>query len=200
MRNRRVLDAFRRVRREQFVPAEYAHAAYADTPIPIGQDQVTSQPSLIGQMVVAVDPADDEQVLEVGTGLGFQTAVLGLLARRVWSIERHPDLAGRARDNLKAAEADNVTVVVGDGTQGLPEHAPYQAIVVSATAPVVPSPLADQLAEDGRLVQPISSSDGEYVTAFSRRGGRLVERAAVTPARFVPLLGEHAAPPPTFGT
>lgn len=195
VRDRRIIAAYRRIRREDFVPAEYAATAYVDAPVPIGQDQVTSQPSLIGQMVAVAAPASGDHVLEIGTGFGFQTAVLGTLARWVWSVERYPDLADAARRNLHRAGVDNATVVTGDGTRGLPEHAPYQAVVVSATAPEVPSPLADQLAEDGRLVQPIGGHDGEYVTLFGKRDGHLVERATVTPARFVPLCGRHADTP-----
>ncbi|MQA87004.1 MAG: protein-L-isoaspartate(D-aspartate) O-methyltransferase [Streptosporangiales bacterium] len=187
--DRRVLDAVRSTPREGFVPAEYASLAYVDAPIPIGSDQVTSQPSLIAQMVAAARPGEDERVLEVGTGFGFQTALLARLARHVWSIERHADLADEARDNLAAAGVDNVTVLVGDGTQGLPEHAPYQGIVVSAAAPSVPDPLADQLAEGGRLVQPVGAGGDERVTLFGKRRGRLVELGMVSPASFVPLIG-----------
>lgn len=193
VQDRRVLDAVRRTPRERFVPPEYAARAYLDAPIPIGRGQVTSQPSLIAQMVAAVRPRHDERVLEVGTGFGFQTALLARLARDVWSIEREAALAGQARRNLAADGVDNATVVEGDGTLGLREHAPYQAIVVSARGPEVPSPLVEQLAEGGRLAQPIGTELGEHVVLFSKRGGRLVEQRTVTPARFVPLVGEHGA-------
>ena len=191
VRDPRVLEALRSTPRQRFVPPEYAHAAYVDTPIPIRHDQVTSQPSLIAQMVAAVRAAGGDRVLEVGTGLGFQTALLGRLAGHVWSIERHADLAEEARANLEASGVDRVTVVIGDGSKGLADHAPYQGIVVSAASARVPPPLAEQLAEAGRLVQPITTGPGEDVVVFGKRGGRLIQEEILTPARFVPLHVEH---------
>jgi protein-L-isoaspartate(D-aspartate) O-methyltransferase len=123
--------------------------AEADEPIPIGHDQVTTQPSLVARMVAALELSGDERVLEIGTGLGYQAAILGALSREVYSIERLPDLAAHARDNLRAAGLDNVVVLVGDGTLGLPAHAPYDAIVVAAAAPVIPPTLVEQLREAG---------------------------------------------------
>jgi protein-L-isoaspartate(D-aspartate) O-methyltransferase len=187
----RVLDAFRRTPRESFVPRRHAAEAGLDRPIPIGHGQVTTQPSLVARMLAALRLTGEEHVLEIGTGLGFQTALLGRLARRVWSVERYADLAAQARANLAAVGVGNANVVVGDGTLGLEEYGPYQGIVVSAAAPRVPQPLADQLAEAGRLVQPIGWGGWENVVAFSRRRGRLVEEGVVTPARFVPLVGRH---------
>jgi protein-L-isoaspartate(D-aspartate) O-methyltransferase len=187
----RVLDAFRRTPREGFVPAEHRAEAYEDRPLPIPHGQVTSQPSLIAQMVAALGLTGRERVLEIGTGLGFQTALLGRLAGEVWSVERHPGLAARSRGNLAAAGVRNATVVVGDGTRGLPGHAPYGGVVVSAAAPAVPAPLAAQLAAGGRLVQPIGTGGADRVTVFTGHGGRLVEGELVTHARFVPLVGVH---------
>jgi protein-L-isoaspartate(D-aspartate) O-methyltransferase len=187
----RVLDAFRRVPRAGFVPPGWAGRAYEDRPIPIGHGQVTTQPSLIARMVAGLRLEGDERVLEVGTGLGFQTAILALLAREVFSIERFPDLAERARRNLEAAGVGGVTVVVGDGTKGLPERAPFDATVVSAAAPEVPRPLVEQLAEGGRLVHPLGPGGYETVIAYRKEGGQLVEETRLTPATFVPLVGEH---------
>jgi protein-L-isoaspartate(D-aspartate) O-methyltransferase len=135
VRDRRVLDAFRRVPRERFVPGGWWGRAYEDRPIPIGHGQVTTQPSLIARMVAGLGLKGEERVLEVGTGLGYQSAVLAMLAREVFSIERFPDLAEWARRNLEAAEVPGVTVVVGDGTKGFPERAPFDATMVSAAAP-----------------------------------------------------------------
>jgi len=187
----RVLDAFRRLRREQFVPLAHALNAYEDRPIPIARDQVTTQPSLIAKMVEALRLSGSERVLEVGTGLGFQTAILALLAGEVHSIERFPELADQARRNLAVARIDGPNVVVGDGTLGLPAHAPFDAIVIAAAAPRVPAPLVDQLADGGRLVHPVGPGGKELVTVFRKDSGRLVEEAQLVRAYFVPLVGAH---------
>lgn len=191
IRDERVYEAFRRVRREDFVPPEARPQAYVDEPIRIARGQVTSQPSLVARMVEALELGGDERVLEVGTGLGFQTALLARLAREVYSIERFPELAAQALGNLRSAWIEGVTVVVGDGTLGVPEHAPFDAIVVSAAAPKVPRALADQLAEGGRLVQPIGPGGAEVVTLYRKREGRLVKDAELTGAYFVRLVGEQ---------
>jgi protein-L-isoaspartate(D-aspartate) O-methyltransferase len=191
IRDRRVLAAFRAVPRALFVPAEAAGQAYLDEPVRIPHGQVTTQPSLIAAMVAAMGLTGGERVLEVGTGLGFQTAILARLARQVVSIERFPDLATQARANLAAAGVDRVRVVVGDGTLGVPEHAPYQAIVVAAAAPRIPPPLVEQLAPGGRLVHPVGPGGREDVTVFSKQAGRLVVEARLVPARFVPLVGAY---------
>jgi protein-L-isoaspartate(D-aspartate) O-methyltransferase len=191
IRDRRVLAAFRAVPRAEFVPPAAAGQAYVDVPIRIPHGQVTTQPSLIAAMVAALELSGSERVLEVGTGLGFQTAILAMLARQVVSIERFPALAAEARANLAAAGLSQVTVVVGDGTLGVPEHAPYQAIVVVAASPRIPPPLVEQLAPGGRLVLPVGPGGHEQVTAFHQEADRLVADARLTPARFVPLVGLH---------
>jgi protein-L-isoaspartate(D-aspartate) O-methyltransferase len=184
-----VLDAFRKVDRTYFVPSAYTTVADNDEPIPIGHGQVTSQPSLIGRMVEALILSGSERVLEIGTGFGYQSAILATLADHVYSIEILPDLADHARGNLERAGIHNVTVVVGDGTHGLPAHAPYQAIVVSAAAPNVPPALVEQLDHDGRLVQPIGHGGDEIVIVFRRRNGTLTAERRLTAACFVPLIG-----------
>ena len=194
IRDRRVLAAFRAVPRALFVPAEAVGQAYLDEPIRIPRGQVTTQPSLIAAMVAALGLTGGERVLEVGTGLGFQTAILARLARQVVSIERSADLAAQARANLAAVGVGRVTIVVGDGTLGVPEHAPYQAIVVSAASPWVPPPLVEQLTDGGRLVHPVGPGGHEQVTAFSRQADRLVVEARLVPARFVPLVGAYGTP------
>jgi protein-L-isoaspartate(D-aspartate) O-methyltransferase len=194
IRDRRVLAAFREVPRARFVPPAAASQAYLDEPIRIPHGQVTTQPSLIASMVAALGLTGSEQVLEVGTGLGFQTAILTRLAARVVSVERFADLAEWARANLAAAGLDQVRVVVGDGTLGVPEHAPYQAIVVAAASPRIPPPLVEQLAPGGRLVHPVGPGGHEQVTAFHKEADRLVADAELVPARFVPLVGAHGMP------
>jgi protein-L-isoaspartate(D-aspartate) O-methyltransferase len=196
IRDPRVLAAFRQVPRARFVPPEASGHAYLDAPIRIPHGQVTTQPSLIARMVAALALTGRERVLEVGTGLGFQTAILVRLAGEVVSVERFAGLAAQARANLAAAGLRRITVVVGDGTLGVPEHAPYQAIVVAAAAPRVPGPLIEQLAPGGRLVQPVGPGGHEQVTAFRKEADRLVTDSELTPARFVPLVGVHGAPGP----
>jgi protein-L-isoaspartate(D-aspartate) O-methyltransferase len=189
--DRRVLAAFRAVSRARFVPPAATGQAYLDVPIRIPHGQVTTQPSLLARMVAALGLGGSERVLEVGTGLGFQAAILAMLARQVVSVERFADLAEQARANLAAAGLGRVMVVVGDGTLGLPEYGPYQAIVVAAAAPPVPAPLIEQLAPGGRLVHPVGPGGHEQVTAFHKEADRLIADTRVTGACFVPLVGLH---------
>lgn len=187
----RLLDAVRDTPRARFVPPRFAARAELDEPIPIGHHQPTSQPSLIARMIDALRPSDTDRVLEIGTGYGYQTALLARLASRVYSVERHADLAEHARANLAASGVTNAEVVVGDGTAGLPRHAPFDAVIVSAAALAVPAPLAEQLAEGGRLVMPIHSGQYDMVALFRKRHGRLIQERLLLPACFVPLVGEH---------
>jgi protein-L-isoaspartate(D-aspartate) O-methyltransferase len=183
------------VPRAGFVPAELAAEGYLDEPLPIPHSQVTTQPSLVAKMVEALELVGTERVLEVGTGHGFQSAVLARLARFVWSVERWADLAATARANLVRHGIGNVEVVVGDGSLGLPENAPYDAVLVSAAFPRVPAPLVQQLAQGGRLVQPIGRGGNEEVRLFEKRGEGLLRRRFITVAHFVPLYGRHGFAP-----
>jgi protein-L-isoaspartate(D-aspartate) O-methyltransferase len=194
VRDARILEALREVPRAGFVPPNLAERAYLDLPLPISHDQVTTQPSLSAKMIEALGLSGAERVLEVGTGYGFQTALLAHLSGFVWSIERWPDVAETARGNLARHGVRNVEVVAGDGTKGLPEHAPYGAILVSAAFPSVPPPLAQQLAVGGRLVQPIGSGGAEAVVLFGKDHEGLARRHTITGAHFVKLYGAHAFP------
>jgi protein-L-isoaspartate(D-aspartate) O-methyltransferase len=195
IRDPRLLEAIREVPRGDFVPPDQADRAYLDVPLPIWHAQVTTQPSLVAQMVGALELAGGERVLEIGTGLGWQTALLTRLAARVWSIERWADLAEEARGRLQRFGATNVEVTVGDGSAGLPEHAPYDAILVSAAYPSVPDAFSLQLADGGRLVQPLGPGGAEEVVLFEKQGGELAERRMLTGARFVRLYGRHGYEP-----
>lgn len=175
------------------MPPEVSERAYVDEPLPIPHRQVTTQPSLVAKMVEALEIGSGERVLEIGTGHGFQTALLAELAAFAWSVERWPDLAETARENLARFGTENAEVVVRDGSAGLPEHAPYDAIVVAAAAPQVPDPLVAQLAEGGRLMHPVGRGGNERVVLFRRRDDALEEARTITGAYFVPLIGRFGS-------
>jgi protein-L-isoaspartate(D-aspartate) O-methyltransferase len=185
-----VLDAMRTVPRHLFVLSEHGHLAYADAPLPIGHRQTISQPYIVALMTELLELKGDETVLEIGTGSGYQAAILAHLAKQVYSLERIPELATQARNVLTAMGYDNIEVLVGDGSQGLPEHAPYGAIMVTAAAPSVPTPLKEQLADGGRLVLPVGQQMGQILERWRRQGDDL-KRECVAPVAFVPLVGEH---------
>ncbi|MDP9066950.1 MAG: protein-L-isoaspartate(D-aspartate) O-methyltransferase [Actinomycetota bacterium] len=184
----RVVEAFTRVARVDFVPEAARAEAYSDRPVVLPEGQTTSQPSLIARMIEAAKVGPRDRVLEVGTGFGYQTALLAQLADQVVSIERSALLAEQARKNLEQAGIEKVAVLVGDGWKGVPEEAPFDAIVVSAAATEVPPALQDQLAEGGRLVIPVKGASSDEVLLFVRRGGSVERIALLTPARFVPLV------------
>ena len=187
----RVLDAMWRTPRADFVSAAYADRAYDDVPVPIPHDQVTTQPSLSATMIAALRLAGTERVLEVGAGYGYQTALLARLAAQLVSIEIWPDVAERARHNLAAAGIANVIVLVGDGTEGVPDHAPFDAVLVSAAFPRVPPPLAAQLRAGGRLVQPIGPGGAEHVVLHENDEDGLWPVRVLTGANFVRLHGRY---------
>jgi protein-L-isoaspartate(D-aspartate) O-methyltransferase len=191
VRDERVLAVMTALPRAAFVPPALAGEAYVDEPVRIPHRQVTTQPSLVARMVEALELEGDERVLEVGTGYGYQTALLSRLAGEVWSIELWSDLTEAARSALAAQRIRNVGLVVGDGTRGLPERAPFDAIVVSAAFPTVPEPLAEQLVAGGRLVQPIGPGRSEDVVLFRKAEHGLIRARSLTAARFVRLYGEH---------
>jgi protein-L-isoaspartate(D-aspartate) O-methyltransferase len=189
----RVLDAMRAVPRELFVPPAERDRAYDDAALPIGAGQTISQPYMVARICEALGLRGGERVLDVGTGSGYQAAVLAELADEVHTIERVPELAARARETLAAAGYDRVQVHVGDGTLGLPGHAPYGAIAVAAAAPRLPEPLYRQLEPRGRLVVPVGRRRGQELQLVVRSPeGPAVIRSV--PCRFVPLVGEAGFP------
>lgn len=187
--DRRVLEAMAAVPRHEFVPVELHHLAYADGPLPIGHHQTISQPYIVALMLQLASLRGGETVLEVGTGSGYQAALLGRLASRVYTVECIPELAAGARRVLERLGIGNAEVVEGDGSRGLPEHAPYQAIVVAAAAPRVPQALKDQLADGGRLVIPVGGREGQVLERWRRKGEDFA-RERITPVAFVPLVGD----------
>jgi len=190
IRDARVLAAMLHVPRHEFVSADYRDQIYEDHPIPIGEGQTLSQPYIVAIMleVLALDPADG--VLEVGTGSGYQTALLSELTRQVYSVERHASLARAAEATLARLGYTNVDVLLGDGSQGLPEHAPFDAIVVSAAAPQIPSPLFEQLREGGRMVIPVGPAHAQALQLVRKHAGKPVV-TNLEGCRFVPLIGSE---------
>lgn len=186
----RVLEAMLAVPRHLFVPEECAATAYADQPLPIGDGQTISQPFMVAAMTEALELTGNERVLEVGTGSGYQAAVLSLLAREVYTIENHAALGLAAQQRLTELGYANVHVHAGDGTLGLPELAPFDAIVVTAAAPRIPPPLLEQLASGGRLVIPVGGSDHQELLQVRKSGNETTSRA-LHACRFVPLFGRY---------
>ena len=187
----RVLDAMLRVPRHQFVPEGLASQAYSDFPLPIGERQTISQPYMVAVMSEALQLCGDEKVLEIGTGSGYQAAVLALLARQVFSLERIPALARQARRTLDACGFARVNVRVTDGTFGWEEEAPFDAIMVTAGAPAIPAAYRDQLAPGGRLVIPVGDRLSQVLVRVTRRGERDFHEERLFGCRFVPLVGTH---------
>jgi protein-L-isoaspartate(D-aspartate) O-methyltransferase len=190
----RVLAAMGEVPREEFVPERYRSRAYADSALPIGEGQTISQPWIVAAICQALELNRSERVLEIGTGSGYSAAVLARLAAEVISIERHESLAAGARRVLDALGVGNVEVLIGDGSRGLPERAPIDAIAIHATAPAPPRKLLAQLGDRGRLVVPIAADRADMLTVF-RRLGEEVRSEEIGPCRFVPLIGEEGFGP-----
>ena len=193
IRDERVLAAMLHVPRHEFVSGEYRDQAYEDHPIPIGEGQTVSQPYIVAIMleVLALDPSGT--VLEVGTGSGYQTALLAELTRQVYSVERHASLARTAQATLARLGYTNVEVLLGDGSHGLPERAPFDAIVVSAAAPQIPPPLFQQLREAGRMVIPVGPAHAQELQLVRKQSGQPVV-TNLEGCRFVPLIGSEAYP------
>jgi protein-L-isoaspartate(D-aspartate) O-methyltransferase len=190
--NARVLDAMRSVPRERFVPKEIARQAYDDGPLPIGFGQTISQPYIVAYMTEALDVAPSHKVLEVGTGSGYQAAVLGELVRDVYTIEIVPELARRAEETLRAMKRTNIHVRAGDGYAGWPEQAPFDRIMVTAAPEELPRPLLDQLAPGGRIVVPVGAQGApQWMTIVEKTQMGVVERRTI-PVQFVPFTRKPA--------
>jgi protein-L-isoaspartate(D-aspartate) O-methyltransferase len=190
IRDPRVLAAMLAVPRHAFIPSQFLGQAYLDQPLAIGEGQTISQPFMVGSMTEALELSPEDRVLEVGTGSGYQTAVLSLLTRAVYTIESRRELGEAARERLARLGYDNVRERIGDGTLGWPEEAPFDGIVVTAAAPLIPPPLVAQLADGGRLVLPVGSADTQELLRIRRRGADLFTESFYH-CRFVPLVGRH---------
>lgn len=191
VRDTEVLQAMRKVRRERFVPAGIRSHATADTPLPIGHDQTISQPYIVAYMTELLELEREHRVLEIGTGSGYQTAVLATLCDRVYSIEIVPELAERAKATLRDLGYGNVSLLTGDGYRGWPEHAPYDRIIVTAAPPELPQALLDQLAANGRLVAPVGRSpNAQRIVLVTKDSKGSVRQRDQLPVRFVPMVRE----------
>ena len=190
IKDKRVIEAMLKVPRHLFVREQDLYRAYDDMALPIGEGQTISQPYMVAKMTELLELKGDEKVLEVGTGSGYQAAVLGELAREVYSVERIESLARRAQEIIKKLGYDNVHIFTGDGSLGLQEHAPFDRIIVTAASPEVPKPLREQLSEGGILVAPVGSRFSQQLVRLCKRGNRFEEDYS-TLCVFVPLIGAY---------
>jgi protein-L-isoaspartate(D-aspartate) O-methyltransferase len=190
VRDPRVLSAMAAVRREEFVPKEFRQRAYEDAPLPIGEGQTISQPYIVAAMTAALHLTGSERILEIGTGCGYQAAILSHLSKIVFTVESRSKLAAAAAVRLERLGYGNVHVHCGDGTLGLPELAPFDAILVAAAAPAVPEPLRSQLAQGGRLILPVGDAENQELLLLERHGNSF-ETITLEACRFVPLVGYH---------
>ena len=189
IKDERVLDAMRTVPRHLFIPADLRYMAYADAPLPIGNRQTISQPYIVALMTELLELEGKERVLEIGTGSGYQAAILAAVAETVYTVERISELAQNSQKTFQELGIRNIQTFQRDGSSGLPEFAPFDAIIVTAAAPRVPSPLQEQLAENGRLVLPVGSRDGQVLERW-RKIGDTLQSEHIAPVAFVPLVGD----------
>ena len=191
IRDKAVLEAMAEVPREKFIPDNMVHLAYNDSPLPIGEGQTISQPYIVALMIQAMELSAEDRVLDIGTGSGYAAAIISRIVKTVYSVERYRTLAETAKERFHRLGYENVQVLYGDGTQGWPEHAPYDAAVVAAGSPDIPQPLVDQLVIGGRLVIPVGSTrQFQELLRVRRVEESEVKEERLTSVRFVPLVGE----------
>ena len=190
IRNPRVLAVMREIPRHLFIPPPYDKSAYEDCPLPIGDGQTISQPYIVALMTELLRPEPSDNVLEIGAGSGYQAAILSRLVHRLTTMERIPEIANLARNNIKSLGIQNVEVIKGDGTQGYPQNAPYNGIMVTAATPEIPRALTDQLADGGRLLAPVGGRDVQELVTLEKQGDRMIPQYHGG-VRFVPLIGKH---------
>lgn len=191
--DQKVLEVMRRIPRHLFIPNALWDHAYADHPVPIDRGQTISQPYIVALMTQALQLEKSDRVLEIGTGSGYQTAILAELAKHVYTIERFPELSEKAKKLLTEAGYTNISFLVGDGTLGWPEEAPFDKIIVTAAAPEVPKALVEQLSERGRLVIPVGGRQVQTLLALTKEGGKL-RREELCACSFLPLVGKEGWP------
>ncbi len=191
IKDKRVLDAFRKVERHKFILEDLRPSAYSDFPVPIGEGQTISQPYIVALMTEILDLSGKEKVLEIGTGSGYQTAILAELAKEVFSIERSDNLSKGAQNIFNNLGYLNIKIKVGDGSLGWPEEAPFDRIIITAASPRIPLPLSDQLKENGKLVLPLGESFSQVLTLFEKKKDKL-ESTEICGCVFVPLVGKYA--------
>jgi protein-L-isoaspartate(D-aspartate) O-methyltransferase len=190
IRDPRVLAVMQEIPRHLFIPPPYDRAAYDDNPLPIGSGQTISQPYIVALMTELLHPKATDSVLEIGTGSGYQAAILSRLVRKLTTVERITPVANLARTNLTSIGIDNVVVIEGDGTLGHPSNAPYDGIIITAATPDVPQPLIDQLADGGTLVAPVGGRDIQDLITLHKKGGSCIQESHGG-VRFVPLIGQY---------
>ena len=193
----KLLQVMAEVPRHEFIPEAYRKDAYEDRPVPIGEEQTISQPYIVAAMISALQITTESKVLEVGTGTGYQAAILSRLAAQVFTVERHSTLAAEAQRVFQRLGYSNITVILGDGGRGLPEYAPYDRVIVAAAAPTIPEPLLLQLDEGGRMIIPVGSPDIQVLRLVRKSQGEFFT-SDLEGCRFVPLLGEGGFPPRNF--
>lgn len=186
----RVLKAMREVERHKFVPEAYRKLAYADRPLPIGQGQTISQPYIVALMTAELDPGENDIILEIGAGSGYQAAVLAKLCKEVYTIEIEPELGARAQSLLNELGYDNIHVRIGDGYQGWPEHAPFDAIIVTASPSHIPQPLINQLKEGGKMIIPVGEGHTQELILLEKKG-KIMRQKNLIPVRFVPFKNQE---------
>jgi len=190
IKDQKLLDAFQKVERHKFIPKDLASNAYADFPVPIGNGQTISQPYIVALMTECLNLTGKEKVLEVGTGSGYQTAILAELSKEVYSIERFENLAKMAQGVLNELGYTNIKIKVGDGTLGWPEEAPFDRIIITAASPRIPLPLTEQLKDNGKLIMPLGESFSQVLTLFEKKKDKL-ESMQICGCVFVPLVGKY---------